>query len=222
MTRWWETCLLGALLLGGPVRAATNTWQGDNNDEWEILQVVAGSIPDSTDDVIITTNRTIRLSGGIAAVAASVQISKAVPPSTIATVEAPASRRHDLRHPQRQCEARHPLHRQRTDEEWNGELDADRCRHRDRDAEPLGRNDHRPEHVGHGLGHDDRRNPERPGRARLHWHHDPERRNAERTEHPFGRRNQCRRRDRDLHRCGDRQRPEPSRSAAGASPHRAR
>ena len=37
VTRWWETCLLGALLLGGPVRAATNTWQGDNNDEWEIL-----------------------------------------------------------------------------------------------------------------------------------------------------------------------------------------
>ena len=37
--------------------------------------MVAGSIPDSTDDVIITTNRTIRLSGGIAAVAASVQIS---------------------------------------------------------------------------------------------------------------------------------------------------
>ncbi len=76
MTRWWETCLLGALLLGGPVRAATNTWQGNNNDEWgDPTKWSQGSIPDSTDEVIITTNRTIRLSGGIAAVAASVQIS---------------------------------------------------------------------------------------------------------------------------------------------------
>jgi autotransporter-associated beta strand protein len=76
VTRWLETCLLGALLLGGPVRAATNTWQGNNNDEWgDPTKWSQGSIPDSTDDVIITTNRTIRLSGGIAAVAASVQIS---------------------------------------------------------------------------------------------------------------------------------------------------
>jgi len=73
--RWWEICLIGAWLLALPVRAATNTWEGGNNDQWN----ASGSWslnrpPTATDDVILDNPRNIRLTTGPNAVAGTLTI----------------------------------------------------------------------------------------------------------------------------------------------------
>ena len=79
MSRGRQICLLGALLLALPVQAVTKTWTGANNNEWGTgTNWNPNGVPGSSDDVVINLNRTVRLSAGIAAVAASVSIGGAV------------------------------------------------------------------------------------------------------------------------------------------------
>ena len=75
VSRGRQICLLGALLLALPAGAVTKTWQGANNGEWGTAgNWTPNGVPSNADDVVINVAQTIRLSAGIAAVAASVSI----------------------------------------------------------------------------------------------------------------------------------------------------
>ncbi|HEY1905509.1 MAG TPA: hypothetical protein VGG91_05680, partial [Myxococcaceae bacterium] len=75
MKRWCEISLLGALLLAIPVRAATNTWQGGNNAQWNTNGSWSlNRPPNATDDVVINNPRNINLTAGASAVAGTLTI----------------------------------------------------------------------------------------------------------------------------------------------------
>ena len=75
MSRGRQICLLGALLLALPVGAATNTWQGNNNDQWNTNGSWSlNRPPNATDDVIIDNPRNISLTNGATAVAGTLTI----------------------------------------------------------------------------------------------------------------------------------------------------
>ena len=75
MRCWWKVCLLGAWWLALPVRAATNIWQGGNNDQWNANGSWSLNRPPIvTDDVILDNPRNIRLTTGPNAVAGTLTI----------------------------------------------------------------------------------------------------------------------------------------------------
>ena len=123
VSRGRQILSLGALLLALPAGAVTKTWQGANNGEWGTAgNWTPNGVPSNADDVVINVARTIRLSAGIAAVAASVSIGAGATLNDRNSGSTLTVGWADLGDAQRGRDTRHPIHRRESDQERVGNL----------------------------------------------------------------------------------------------------